>query len=238
MLKRVLVDYIRSFRWKKFVRMNRETSSFFLWYSIVYLLIVFPLLNEEIGDSMYSRVGYYLWAVTFLIGMLGLELFPLRLPKIMFLCPMNQRERKQYISNVFWVRIFVPIFLEGMVCIVLVVCQIFNTIYVTLHLFASIAMLIFISLLLMNGKPLMCKKIEDNVKMVGGILGFGVSIAIIVLLGMMTEELMGEISSIHYGLAIGIIVLACIDLLLLRKLSERIEEIVAYEESYAIVKLK
>ena len=94
MLRKVLKDYRDGFRWSRF----KETYHFSMLWLYVYLLSLFPVimdLNEK--TDMLAR--YYAMVLPLLFGMYSLSAIPIRLPKQMFLCPMNEAEREKYAKN-------------------------------------------------------------------------------------------------------------------------------------------
>ncbi len=56
MLKRVLFDYIRSFRWKNIVGCAKRIQGFGAFYWIIYLSILMPLSNKMIHESEHNAL--------------------------------------------------------------------------------------------------------------------------------------------------------------------------------------
>ena len=104
MIKRALYDYIACFRWRNFVDLYKK-SVLFVWILLFNLMNTWSNLWEE---STSEATIYFAWVSIFLFGLIGMAMCPLKLPKIMFLSPMNEQERKSYIKISFWVRIIVP----------------------------------------------------------------------------------------------------------------------------------
>lgn len=104
MLRKVLKDCRDGFRWSRF----KEICNFSMLWSYVYLLTFFPIimhLNEKT-----ERLGrYFIMMFPMLLGMYSLLAIPIRLPKQMFLCPLTEKERKQYVKTLFMVRFAVPV---------------------------------------------------------------------------------------------------------------------------------
>lgn len=92
MLGKVLCDYIQSFRWSNFIEKHRTSDKFIFWWICVYQICIHVVINGEIADTAVGIAVHYLWVVPFLMGTLGIELLPLYLPKLCFLCPMNKSE--------------------------------------------------------------------------------------------------------------------------------------------------
>ena len=104
MLRKALEDYRDGFRWSRF----KETYHFSMLWMYVYLLSLFPViidLNEK--PELLQR--YYAMVLPLLFGIYSLSAVPIRLPKQMFLCPMNEAEREKYAKTLFMVRLLGPV---------------------------------------------------------------------------------------------------------------------------------
>lgn len=107
MMRLVIRDYFTAFRWKKIKENNKVAS---LWY-IVYFSFFLPLM---VLGSLRTGEGILIFnLVTFPIvfGLFAETIHPLRLPKMMYLCPMTKKMRKEYITKTCFMRIMVPIVL-------------------------------------------------------------------------------------------------------------------------------
>ncbi len=101
MNSRAIKDYFRAFRWKKLF--STELFMFYFW------MLFGPLQFMEVADKKVAALLiYYCGAVLLLVAMLGISLNPVGLPKLMFLCPMCERQREDYVRTRFWVRFLIP----------------------------------------------------------------------------------------------------------------------------------
>lgn len=91
------------------------------WFGYLYLLI-FPLLSNDI--IMDKAVIYYGTVISMLLGLFIAKLYPNRMSKTLFLCPMSKEARIQYFKTAFCFRISVPILVFLAVCGVLLFCEI------------------------------------------------------------------------------------------------------------------
>ena len=109
MLRKVWLDYLEGFRWSKiraFYNFNRA-------WVFIYMLTMLPFIVQNNHEEI-ILVEYYLTVIPLLLGFHTMAIVPLRLPKQMYLCPMGMEERQQYLKQMFWVRLVMPILL-GMV---------------------------------------------------------------------------------------------------------------------------
>lgn len=101
MNSRAIKDYFRSFHWKKMFSVQ-----LFMFY---YWLFFGPIMCwDKECRSMEVILIYYSGAVTLLLGMSGMHLNPVRLPKLMYLLPMNREQRESYVRTGFWIRFLAP----------------------------------------------------------------------------------------------------------------------------------
>ena len=113
MNSRAVKDYFRAFRFKQFV-----TGESVLMY--IYLLvgpIYFLEPHGQVAVSVAMAV-YYSGMLPLILGMTGMRLNPLGLPKVMFLCPMSRKQREDYVRAMFWTRFCVPVLVFAIVRII------------------------------------------------------------------------------------------------------------------------
>lgn len=107
MWKRVIRDYFAAFRWGK-LKAGTEAGN---WWMSIQFLFVLPVIWK-----MYEREGawlqYYLVVVPLLFISFVLSLYPAVLPKIMYLCPVSPKERREYMNKSRIVRIVIPMCLS------------------------------------------------------------------------------------------------------------------------------
>ncbi len=111
MNSRVVRDYFRSFKMKKkavFERLFTMLAPF--WVPILYSV---DIVSEE-QSGLYGWI-YFFGMIVLTIGMLGIAMNPLQVPKVMYLCPLSEEERKEYLSKLFQIRFWIPasIFIIG-----------------------------------------------------------------------------------------------------------------------------
>ena len=104
MLRKVLKDYRDGFRWSRF----KETYHYNMLWMYLYFLAFFPVIID-LNEKTELLARYYAMALPFLFGVYSLSAIPIRLPKQMFLCPMNEAEREKYAKTLFVVRLLGPV---------------------------------------------------------------------------------------------------------------------------------
>lgn len=104
MLRKVLEDYRDGFRWSRF----KETYHFSMLWMYLNLLCFFPIILD-MNEKTELLARYYAMALPLLFGVYSLSAIPIRLPKQMFLCPMNEAEREKYAKTLFVVRLLGPV---------------------------------------------------------------------------------------------------------------------------------
>lgn len=110
MLKRALYTYFREYHPRNHRKFFR---SFQGWWLITYMLIVVPFgtLRDVICDSTENVFTYFGLVFLFMFSLASMTI-PLALQKQMFLCPMQEKERKQYVGSLLGIKIVVPIILS------------------------------------------------------------------------------------------------------------------------------
>ena len=114
MSSRAVKDYLRSFRLKQLVSAENALLYIYLLIGPSYFL---NLPGEGVRGA--ALAIYYCGMVPLILGMSGMRLNPIGLPKMMFLCPMSLTEREDYVRAKFWARFYVPALLFAVVRIVL-----------------------------------------------------------------------------------------------------------------------
>lgn len=107
MTQKVIRDYFAAFRWGKI----KETYKNYGWWSHVYFLTGTPLILGVYRDIR-TVMMYYFLAVPVVFTLSVSVLQPMKLPKLMYLCPMSRKERKEYIIKSCIFRITVPIIVD------------------------------------------------------------------------------------------------------------------------------
>lgn len=103
MNSRVIKDYFRSFKMNKKMAFEKAMILSPIWIGPLYSIGI--LSEEKPGISEWI----YFWGmVVFLLGMSGMAVNPLRLPKVMYLCPLTMEQRYEYLRKMFQIRFLLP----------------------------------------------------------------------------------------------------------------------------------
>lgn len=106
MLRRVMRDFRMGLKKEVFIDIFRNNG----WFSYLYLLGAAPLIM-----GVYKRVSftitYYALIIPFVLIFLLARILPMRLPKIIYLCPLNEQERRSYIITTFWMKMLISMLL-------------------------------------------------------------------------------------------------------------------------------
>lgn len=107
---RDMLTQIRNYKWFK---SNRDNGSItFFW--VIYFLCIMPLIWDAF-ENIKTAVLYFAFAIAFVFSMLLGTICPMRLPKIMYLCPMEAEERRKYLLTSYVTKVLLSILLS---CIV------------------------------------------------------------------------------------------------------------------------
>ncbi len=113
MSSRAIKDYFRAFRLKQLVAAESVLLYIYLLLGPVYFL------RPQDGDLVGATLAiYYCGMIPMLLGMTGMRLNPVALPKIMYLCPMSGKQREEYVRTKFWARFCAPALLFSTVRII------------------------------------------------------------------------------------------------------------------------
>lgn len=133
-------DYWDSFRFSKIKKIYCNFST--VW-TFVYLGIM-PLLTKA-NEKMMDFGGFYIWLIALYFSTLSASVVRIRLPKQMFLCPMNETERKGYLKSMLFLKLTVPAAIAGMITIVNVIRGKMPVVCLMIALFSSVCMTICLS---------------------------------------------------------------------------------------------
>jgi len=137
MLRKVWLDYLEGFCWSKiraFYNFNRA-------WIFIYMLTMLPFIVQNNHEEI-VLVEYYLTVIPLLLGMHTMAIIPLRLPKQMYLCPMGMEERQQYLKQMFWVRLVVPVLFGMILSVIGMVVGRFDLIYAGKQMFGLLSVMI------------------------------------------------------------------------------------------------
>lgn len=237
MLRKVWLDYLDGFRWSKiraFYNFNRA-------WVFIYMLTMLPFIVQNNHEEI-ILVEYYLTVIPILLGFHTMAIVPLRLPKQMYLCPMGMEERQQYLKQMFWVRLVMPILLGMVLSTIGVVAGRFEWLYVGKLLFGLLSFMIAGSITYFPGSVMdrdndkEKEHFTDNrlkglktIGMIGQVTGLIYAVLLIFQVGD-TDMWIRYLSDI---LVLPIIIS---DLWTLRYLSTVLELNVDYENAYEVLK--
>lgn len=104
---RDMLTQIRNYKWFK---SNRDNGSItFFW--VIYFLCIMPLIWDAF-ENIKTAVLYFAFAIAFVFSMLLGTICPMRLPKIMYLCPMEAEERRKYLLTSYVTKVLLSILLS------------------------------------------------------------------------------------------------------------------------------
>lgn len=113
MNSRAVKDYFRSFRLKELF--SAESALLYIYLLVGPIYFLEPHGKDAVGMAM---AVYYCGMIPMVLGMTGMRLNPIGLPKLLFLCPMSLSQREEYVRTKFWTRFWVPALLFVVVRIV------------------------------------------------------------------------------------------------------------------------
>lgn len=226
MVKRAFLDYISCFRWRNFVNLYKK-STIFIW---ILIFNIINMSNNLLKESTSEATIYFVWVSIFLFGGIGMGMCPMKLPKLMFLTPMNEKERKSYIQVSFWVRISVPTLVGAVVGIGLWICGITKGYMVLLTLVN-----LWVSFVFCAAEPTAFDRNDsrrqrlktDFFSVAGMILAVAVQIVIIFL----EEHLVQKWNICHSIVGLVMVTLGFMTVIYLKELPKRLEIYAVYEES-------
>ena len=226
MVKRALHDYALGFRWRNLVQLYKK-SMLFVW---ILLFNFLNTVNSLLDESTSGTIVYLVWSTIFLFGLIGMTLSPLKLPKVMFLSPMNEQERKQYIQISFWVQILIPTLIGSVIGMFLLIFRVVKSYIVILSLINLLICFIFCAVEPKGFNQNEC--IKQSVKsrvfsIVGVILSMGIELSLV-----FWEKRLGQEWNIcHIAIGVAIVTVGIMTAIYLKKLPKRLEIYTVYEES-------
>lgn len=236
MLKKVVLDYMDSLRWSRIKNAHNFSTAWFY----IYMLTIFPMLLS-INETLTKLGAYYLGIVPLLFGTLSVSVVHLRLPKQMFLCPLTQSERKQYVWQLFGIRLFVPL-LFGIVSSVLIAgLKMERTEQMILYVFGFFSFLFCTSITSWPGS--VWNRMENGAKRLKNpkfkglrvISAIGMIMGMVLVFGVFFEDIGGYSIGVRIFIGIYCFVLLIFDLLMIRYIDPVLESGINYEDTYEIM---
>lgn len=122
MTAKILAEYINAFRLSNFKKLGENNR----WWIYINMLSLFPLCFGRVFDATRDFISYYLIVLPLLFNLLNIDLYPLTLPKMMFLCPMSGKERVQYIRNCYCMKVVISTLADSVFLVVLILLDYLN----------------------------------------------------------------------------------------------------------------
>lgn len=120
MIDLVIRDY--KMGWKQGLKNMTKSNP---WFVYLYFFI-FPIITFDPGDSVKGIFIYYGILLPIVLGIFLSRMFPCRITKTMFLCPMDKKEREQYIFSAYWLRVSLSVFLFTGIGVLLIATHLLN----------------------------------------------------------------------------------------------------------------
>ncbi len=239
MLRKVWLDYLEGFRWSKI----RAFYNFSRAWIFIYMLTMLPFIVQNNHEEI-VLVEYYLVVIPVLLGFHTMAIIPLRLPKQMYLCPMGMNERQQYLKQMFWVRLMMPLLFGVVLSAIGMLVLRFDWIYVGKQLFGLLSFMLAGSITYFPGSVMDRDNDKDKehftdkrlkgLKTAGGV-GQVTTLIYVVLLIFQVGDMDMWITKLSDILMLPIIIS---DIWLLRYLPTVLELNVDYENAYEVLKEK
>lgn len=107
MLKQAFRSYLSALHPRNIKKLKESPN----WFSTIYFLCIYPMLMSIINDDDFAR---FIWFAMIKLLPFWLMIWSnvtskFLMPKAMFLCPMKQEERKEYINCVLLIKIGIPV---------------------------------------------------------------------------------------------------------------------------------
>lgn len=240
MFKKVIHDYLGYLRWGN---IRRVYSNIGTWWIYPYMLTIFPLLTDI--DESSGLAAYYILIIPLLFAIMTLSVVPMKLPKQMFLCPMEEQERRKYIHELFAVRLLVPFFAGTIGSFVVLVMKKGHPLILCLEILALVSLLLCGSITSWEGSVWSSEE-SGNVKRVKderlkglfviNILGLIGSVIILIANTTMTEDVAALTMGDGIYIGISTVILVVLDILVVRYYPVIVELAVDYERTMKLEK--
>lgn len=151
MLQIVWKDYRYNFR-SAFKELKKAEN---WWWSYVYVLVFPMLFILDHNTSIKAVIAYYCAMVPLVAGTFLARLYPNRMSKTLFLCPMSKEVRIRYFKTAFFLRISIPVLAFAVLAGILFLCKIVQGLEYFLSLLVLIMYLLSVNICtnFWNGKP-------------------------------------------------------------------------------------
>lgn len=103
-MKIVVRDYFAAFRWSKIKESFGGNNSG--WWPVLYVYVLMPITSARNWERGPEHIICHICVATIVMfGAFSAPLHPIALPKLMYLCPMDESERKDYLKKSFFFKI-------------------------------------------------------------------------------------------------------------------------------------
>lgn len=116
MVWRDMLHQIRNYKWFRKKENGEVETPMGLW--VIYALFLMTISEKGWQDKK-TTILYFSFIITLFLSMLFGRICPMRLPKIMYLCPMEARERRQYLRISYVTKVVISVLLSCIVEIIL-----------------------------------------------------------------------------------------------------------------------
>ncbi len=115
MWKWVIRDYFAAFRWEKLKSVGKN-----IWWSLIYFCVILPPMGQ-LCDTPKHMTTYFLVMLPVFLCITSSAVHSIRLPKVMHLCPIEERVKREYVekSTVFRILFTSVVGITGVVLLVL-----------------------------------------------------------------------------------------------------------------------
>lgn len=138
MTKNILQEYFAAFRWGRIRECYKGNNLWFFIYSITFL----PFSLMGVNRSKENLAVYFLLMLPVLFHLLVLPLHPVRLPKIMYLCPMSREERRNYLKRTLEVKTGISVLIQLLAFALLFFAGRYSSFLLLLALFLGIMIIL------------------------------------------------------------------------------------------------
>lgn len=104
-----MLNQIRNYKWFKTKTENSTPVS----YWIMYIFCVMPTIGN-IFKTKETAILYFSLVVALVMSLMLVTICPMRLPKIMYLCPMEAKERRQYLITSYASKVVLSVLISSL----------------------------------------------------------------------------------------------------------------------------
>lgn len=113
------------------------------WVIYMYMMVYPPLFIHFNIDEYFV---YYAMILPMILGVLLSRMYPNKLGKTLFLCPMTEKEKREYLETGFWIRVFLPSILYVVAGILLTIKGILKPFYFVAYAIAIFCFLVSVNI--------------------------------------------------------------------------------------------